>query len=255
MVKKNYVLLGFVAIIGMIFLISFQSSTVHALGNSNAKMVTVTLDTFSEGEIELESGVMEIVVSDVDKPTLEYNSKTISYSQEGSELKVKENRNSISINTTYDAKLSLPKDMMLNELDIDVDDGSIKMSDVVASQADVDLKSGFINGESCQFNRFDLDVKSGVYTSKDGQVGNAEIEVKSGSVSLDKTKLHGDISIEIGSGTGKVDLDKSQKDKVQVTVANSSTSMVNVSDDLKTNVSNPEASLYLSSESGIISVK
>lgn len=104
-------------------------------------------------------------------------------------------------NRILNITVSLPKGHELNQLDVDLKSGNVKVNDVIAQLGNVEVSSGRVEINNSEVNTLVINAISGNVNIKE-QKGNLAVEVKSGNINIDQ--LSG--SSEIKSTSGKIKL-------------------------------------------------
>lgn len=99
-------------------------------------------------------------------------------------------------------------DMSCNELNVNIDAGSINLNniDVSGKKTIIDMDAGSIKSSGCTFAQLDLDMDAGSAFFDRCEFGGVNSKMDAGSIKCTETILKGDFSLKMDAGSAKLDI-------------------------------------------------
>ncbi len=96
------------------------------------------------------------------------------------------------------------KDVNIDNFEMDIDAGNIKLNGISGDYLYGDIDAGNIEIEDCTFRKVEFDVDAGNYDIKSSEIGKLNINTDAGNVDVKETKLT-DVEIEVSFGSVDID--------------------------------------------------
>ncbi len=184
---------------------SNQSDLRFANYRETAEDKGLTADALTNLELNIDAAECTIQTGDDWKLT---GGKYVSWRQDSGTLVIEETRRAGWWFRSRPAPITLtvPQNTGLNQLDIDVDAGSVYVDGLTARTAELDVDAGVIEMKNFRTDRLTADVDAGTIEIEGVLAGNSELSCDVGSIELTLLDISAIGSIRGSSDAGSIDV-------------------------------------------------
>lgn len=217
------------SMITFVMKVGYHVISLLVYNDKNNNPETITLWKQNEeiiNSLKIDLKCTNLDIKNSDKILIETNNSNIKYEQNGYELDIKEKKNNCLSNKQKKLTIYVPRDLKLDDVDIDSGAGTINIDNIDSKKLEFDLGAGdtiikYINTDKIEMNTgagslkidngiisdMDLDLSVGETTINAQLLGNNRLNTGVGELNLNLLGGKDNYKIKVNKGLGEIKVD------------------------------------------------